>query len=78
MIQPPTDNLYKFLAIFGLVIVVTSLVGAYQSLSDWSIHLIEERFLFSKNAGASEAAWKAQYTILEQMIDAFKTGEIPK
>ena len=31
MIQPPTDNLYKFLAIFGLVIIVTSAWGVYQT-----------------------------------------------
>lgn len=78
MIQPPTDNLYKFLSIFGLVIIVTSVVGAYQSFSDWSTHLIEERFQFAKNAVASEAASKARYSIIGQMIDASKTGETAK
>jgi hypothetical protein len=36
---PPTDNLYKFMAIFGLALIIASFVGAYKAEAE-----IQSRF----------------------------------
>lgn len=67
MIQPPTDNLYKFLAIFGLIIIITGTISANQSYSNWQNYLIDDEFKFAKNAEKSVLAFKTRMRILDQI-----------
>jgi hypothetical protein len=41
MIQPPTDNLYKFLAIFGLVLIGYSLYIPLQKLQEYGHEVVK-------------------------------------
>jgi hypothetical protein len=50
MFSPPTDNLYKFLAIFGLIIVMYSIYYPFQKLR-------ELRFLAVETKTEMELVW---------------------
>lgn len=78
MMQPPTDNLYKFLAIFGLVIAITGAVGAYQALAELRAHLIESSYQGAKALQAQALAISNRLSLLTALEAAAKKGDKAK
>lgn len=68
MINPPTDNLYKFLSVFGLVLIVTSVLGAYQSLHEYAQRSIETKAFFEANLTELRATQDRKISILREIL----------
>ena len=75
MFAPPTDNLYKFLSIFGMVIILASVGGAYQSQQEWLASIREARFVRAKVAEAYLLVNRDRMALWRQIDEASKKGE---
>ncbi len=75
MIQPPTDNLYKFLAVFGLTLIATSAGGVYRGLFDWRLPSIEQHSKVVANLAEWNQANKRKLDLIRQMANTDDDGE---
>ena len=68
-LQPPTDNLYKFLAISGLLLFILSIV-----LPEWAIYNIRMQIIATEAESSAlqfeVSSLERQTTILESQVDS--------
>ena len=71
--QAPTDNLYKFLAIFGLVLIVTSSILMFQSYRDHASFQLEYEMAFLEHEQAIDEHSQKSSELLSivNAIDSF-------
>ena len=75
VLQPPTDNLYKFMAVFGLVIIVTSAVLLQKSADSYIDSSIESSYVFAKSVDASIADNHRRMALLDRLGEAAKAND---
>src|SRR5258706_2358630 len=78
VLHPPTDSLYKFAAIFGLVLIVTSIWGAVQTNNEYALRSIEASAFLAAHQAELLSVSRKETDLLHQMIQTNDRGEMAR
>lgn len=68
-LRPPTDNLYKFVTVFGLVGTIVGSTLHFQLNQQYATTLLD---VFSKQQKIESTAWESQNSYLNQDVDYYE------